>query len=214
MIRKIVYKLVSVLGFGPLFLLRSDGSALLADGWFRSVKEGMPISKNGEPIPWMTYSFITYVESCLNKNMSIFEYGCGNSTLWWAKRVKKVVACEHNAGWVAEIEKVIPTNVSLNFVPLNIDGKYSGFINNYENEFDIIVIDGRERINCAVNSLDALTEKGIIIWDNSERSEYIDGYNFLYENGFRRLDFCGMGPINSYNWCTSIFYRTDNIFNI
>lgn len=214
MFKKIIKKLTSIFGLGYIVTLIEDGSALLEDGWILSNKNGKPVSKNGEPIPWMTYSFISYIEKCLNKNMKVFEYGSGNSTLWWAKHVKNVVACEHDSTWFAQIEKKMPSNVALNFSPLDEGTQYSSFIKNYKNEFDIIVIDGRDRINCAKNSLNALTDNGVVIWDNSDRDEYNDGFKYLLSHGFRRLDFCGMGPINSYKWCTSIFYKSGNIFNI
>jgi len=183
-------------------------------GWFRSFKEKKSIDKNGDPIPWMTYPFIRYIESNLDKDVNVFEYGCGNSTLWWASRSRKVVACEHDRTWCEEIENQAPSNVSLYCVPLSPEGEYSKFIVNYKREFDIIVIDGRDRVACVKNTLEALTEKGVIIWDNSDRSEYDKGYRFLLNNGFRRLDFFGMGSINTYEWCTSVFYKPSNILGI
>jgi hypothetical protein len=76
------------------------------------------------------------------------------------------------------------------------------------------VIDGRDRVNCTKASLGALKPDGSIVFDNSDRSDYESGYSFLQANEFRRLDFWGMGPINSYGWCTSVFYRTQNCFGI
>ncbi|HAY39752.1 MAG TPA: FkbM family methyltransferase, partial [Desulfobacteraceae bacterium] len=84
----------------------------------------------------------------------------------------------------------------------------------YKDIFNIIVIDGRDRVNCAKNSLKALKGDGVIIWDNSEREYYQEGYSYLIQNGFRRLDFEGLGPIGIREWCTSIFYRDNNCFEI
>jgi hypothetical protein len=80
--------------------------------------------------------------------------------------------------------------------------------------FDIIVIDGRDRVNCAKNSLGALKEDGVIIWDNSERSKYAEGYAFLKDNGFKRIEFTGIGPVNSFAWSTTVFYRNKNCLAI
>lgn len=85
--------------------------------------------------------------------------------------------------------------------------EYVEEITNYTNEFDIIVLDGRERVQCCLNTLPALKKGGIIIWDNSDRREYEEGYRFLEVNNFKRIDFHGMGPINSRAWCTSVFYK-------
>ena len=48
----------------------------------------------------------------------------------------------------------------------------------------------------------------------TDRVIYQEGYEFLLTNGFKRLDFWGMGPINPYSWCTSIFYRKENCLEI
>ncbi len=85
--------------------------------------------------------------------------------------------------------------------------KYVEEITNYTNEFDIVVLDGRERVQCCKNSLLALKKGGVIIWDNSDRHEYDEGYKYLLANNFKRIDFQGLGPINSRAWCTSVFYK-------
>jgi hypothetical protein len=88
-------------------------------------------------------------------------------------------------------------------------GENQNEILNYKKTFDIIVIDGREKVQCSINSLSTLKENGVIIWDNSDRTIYSEGYNFLISNGFKRIDFWGIGPINFYSWCTSIFYKNN-----
>lgn len=65
-----------------------------------------------------------------------------------------------------------------------------------------------------MNSIKTLKDDGVIIWDNSDRVNYQEGYDFLLANGFKRLDFWGIGPVNSYSWCTSIFYRKENCLKI
>jgi hypothetical protein len=84
----------------------------------------------------------------------------------------------------------------------------------YRNEFDIVVIDGRDRVSCARNSLGALKPDGVIVWDNADREEYRPGYQFLESNGFRRLDFAGLGPLNAYQSTTAVFYRDSNCLGI
>ena len=76
--------------------------------------------------------------------------------------------------------------------------------------FDIIVIDGRHRVLCARYALEALKPDGIIVWDNTDRDRYREGYAYLESQGFQRRDFDGMGPINNFAWRTSIFYRPGN----
>ena len=145
--------------------------------------------------------------------MSVFEFGSGSSTLWWARKVRRVISCEHDREWFERTRAIAPSNVEMIHAPLE-DQQYAREVLKHGNAFDIIVIDGRDRIQCAYNSIAALKSDGVIIWDNSDRDEYRDGYEFLAQKGFRRLDFIGMGPINVYAWSTTVFYRNPNCLDL
>lgn len=196
-----------------LYSLKKD-SFLQQAGWFISFDTQQAVDRHGEPIPWLTYPLISFLEKKLVKEMSVFEYGCGNSTLWWSKRTSYVVACEHDQQWYEKVRQQIPENVELHYVQLDYGGAYCKKVSEYKNAFDIVVIDGRDRVNCAKNALNALKVDGVIIWDNTDRDDYQEGYQFLLQNGYKRLDFQGMSPIITYESCTSIFYKDKNCFDI
>jgi hypothetical protein len=59
-----------------------------------------------------------------------------------------------------------------------------------------------------------LKDDGVILWDNAERAEYQRGYDFLIDQGFKRLDFWGMGPSRVVKWSTALFYRPKNVFGL
>lgn len=73
--------------------------------------------------------------------------------------------------------------------------------------FDIFMIDGMARSLCAYVAADFIADKGIIVFDNSERQEYRPGFEELGRRGWKRIDFYGPGPVNYTEWCTSIFCR-------
>ena len=148
----------------------------------------------------------------MNPNLRVFEYGCGFSTLWWSSRVRSVVSCENDEEWACSIRNRAPANVTVLHRPIVPDGEYASESTHHLS--DIIVIDGRDRVNCAKRCLPGLSDTGVIIWDKSDRERYQDGYEFLTNNGFRRLDFYGIGPVNFTTWCTSIFYRSGNCLGI
>lgn len=197
-----------------LYRLRTNGY-LKDTGWFKSFNSGMPVDNFGNPIPWFTYPAIYFIEKRIHNQMSVFEYGCGNSTIWWATHVKRIVSCEHDQGWYEKMKKQVPVNVELHHVGLeSTNGRYAKKVATYQNEFDIIVIDGRDRVNCAKNCLLALKEEGVVVWDNSDRAGYEAGYRYLLENGFKQIDFQGIGPIVTITTSTSIFYRSNNCLGI
>ena len=146
--------------------------------------------------------------------MRVFEYGSGHSTLWWAKHTGSVVSCEHDEKWYQTIKDQLPDHVDYHHVPLVYGGEYSQYIKNYQEEFDIVVVDGRDRINCAKNAVGALKKDGVLIWDNSDRHEYREGMLYLKQLGFKQIDFFGHGPVSTVQWNTSIFYRRENSFCI
>ncbi|MCC7211921.1 MAG: class I SAM-dependent methyltransferase [Candidatus Brocadia sp.] len=183
-------------------------------GWFKSFREGRSIDGAGNPIPWITYPTISFLEKRIKKHMTVFEYGCGYSTLWWASRVRHVISCEHDRQWYEKMRNAMPPNVELYYADLDLGNSYIKKIAEYQSKFDIVVLDGRDRVRCAKNALFALKENGVILWDNSDRNSYEEGFDYLFEKGFKKIDFEGMGPVNTYSWCTSVFYKDKNCLEI
>jgi hypothetical protein len=210
----LVIALLKKLNLYSLYRLTGAGSHLRSAGWFESFRLGVPIDGKGDPIPWMTYGAINFLENRVRNGVAVFEYGCGNSTLWWAKRAINVVTCENSREWYSEMKALVPANVELWHIDLEYGGAYSQKVSEYTGAFDIIVIDGRDRVNCAKNCLKALKSDGVVIWDNSDRESYAEGYDFLLQHGYKRIDFEGMGPVNEVPWCTSIYYKEGNCLDI
>jgi len=95
-------------------LLSMRLSGYLIDvGWFSAFKIGEPVDKNLEPLPWLTYSFIDFIIERLRNEFNIFEFGSGNSTLFFAKRVMEVTSVEHNIEWYKKLKNKIPGNSNL-----------------------------------------------------------------------------------------------------
>lgn len=197
----------------PVYSLAKSGP-LFEDGWFRSFREESSVDANGDPIPWFTYPAIEFLKKRVHRDMCVFEFGCGFGTIWWANRVNEVISVEHVNNWHDKIAEKMPKNVKLFHIQLEPNGDYSKKIKEFKNKFDIVVIDGRDRVNCAINSIDALKEDGVFIWDNSDRKEYESGYHYLYKQGFLKIEFVGFVPIYNIKSETGIFYRKANCLGI
>jgi hypothetical protein len=216
-IKKFIRSTLSGTRLGAKWLAIRDlglSSHLHTQGWFASRATSTSVDASGAPLPWYTYGAIAFLEPRLRANMSIFEFGSGNSTLWWSRRVSRVASCEHDSDWYEDVRSRLPSNVEYRLATLGENGEYAQSVLQGHRTFDIVVIDGRDRVACALNTPRALKGDGVIVWDNSDRSEYQSGYDYLVEQGFKRIDFWGMGPINTYGWCTSIFYRRENCLGI
>ncbi len=205
-------KLLDILRLRSFNVLRNS-EYLQTTGWFNSFKHRQAVDSTGKAVPWLAYPVSSFLQQRLNGEMSVFEYGCGNSSLWLAERVKRLICCEHDSVWYERMTSLAPSNVSI-ICRDTESGEYCGEIGKYHHEFDVIIIDGEDRVNCIKNSPEALKEGGIIILDDSFRDEYQVGKDFLALNGFKSIEITGPTPIYFNFGATTIFYRDTNCFNL
>ncbi len=183
-------------------------------GWVNSIATQSIIDVNNKPLPWVTYPFISFINTRINKSHKVFEFGSGNSTLYYAARAGSVYSVENDEFWYNKIKNTMPANVTLYQCELIYGGEYSQYALKTGSKFDVVIVDGRDRVNCCKNSIDALITGGVIVLDDSERDAYQPGIQFLTNKGFKRLDFWGIAPNVDYQKCTTIFYKSDNCLNI
>ena len=195
-------------------LLYSDRSFLKQSGYTNSLKLRRPCRADGSYLPWMNYQVITFLEQRLTSDLSLFEYGSGYSTLFFASLVKEVTAIEHHKGWYDVVKTMKPESVNLLYQSIEDDNAYCNAASLDNKQYDVIVVDGRERVRCANTAKDCLTEQGVVILDDSARPRYADAINSLLEAGFKKLDFIGLKPgsINAHQ--TTIFYRSNNCLGL
>lgn len=189
-------------------------STLKEDGWFNSYYKKESIDKENNPIPWNTYPFVKFIEPRLTKSFNVFEYGCGNSTIWYAGRVEKITAVENDREWFEKIKVGVPDNARIIYRELQYGGDYCREVLNHDQQFNIIIIDGRDRVNSVKNSIKKLTEDGVIIFDNVELPQYSEAIEYTKQHGFKQIEFWGMSPITAHCTNTSIFYRSNNCLGI
>ncbi|MGY4383133.1 hypothetical protein ACVWYN_000152 [Pedobacter sp. UYP24] len=201
---------------GKLKVLLSLGfKGYLADkGWFDAFKTKSAIDENGHAIPWVTYSFIDFIKDRITKQQNIFEFGSGNSTIFYAKLAGSVYSVEHDKEWFEKSSKINLSNVKMIQCDLKTDGEYCRSAAPTGIKFHVIIVDGRDRVNCCKQAIHSLTEDGIVVLDDSERSEYAEAHAFFKENGFKYLPFSGMAPGVIISKYTSIFYKSNNCLGI
>src|SRR5690606_39175479 len=134
------------------------------------------------------------IQSRLKADMKIFEFGSGSSTLLDSRYVQSLVTVEHDNAWYQKILVELPKNVRYIYEALSLDGDYCRRAASSGEQFHIIIVDGRDRVNCCTQSIAALRDDGILILDDSEREKYASALKFYLEKGFKRLDFWGIAP--------------------
>lgn len=173
-------------------------------GWLRSLSENRPVNLNGEPIPWFTYPAIDFLDDIVRSDMRIFEWGSGNSTLWWSKRVRSVFSVEDHPAWFDAMQSSLPGNARIMFAK---NETYVRSISHIGGKFDIIVVDGSHRDLCLQEAKKNLEVNGFIVFDNADRKEHQNSFYRLSSEGWRRIDFWGLTPSYCYKSCTSIIFR-------
>ena len=147
--------------------------------------------------PWYSRSSIEFLADNLDDSMEVLEYGCGSSTLWFAQRVKSVIAIEHVKTWADEVTQLVPksleSKVDVVHIPNQEQGQYAGhggrFYDNYlDKTFDMICVDGRCRAQSIINSMGSLKNNGLLLIDNAERGQYHAAISQLPRE-WVRLDF-------------------------
>ncbi len=164
------------------------------------------IDSDGEKIPWYTYPAIEYLKNIDFNNKFIFEYGSGNSSLFWSKSAKNVISVEHDKVWFEKVKNNILNNQSIYLYENEKD--YVNSIKIKKQKYDVVIIDGICRSECShgiENFLNKESNEGyMVILDNSDWHQEIAKY--LRKNlCLIEVDFHGFGPINNYTWTTSIF---------
>lgn len=60
--------------------------------------------------PWISFGAILFLEKILKKDMQVYEYGSGGSTLFFGKRVKCINSVEHDPNWFNKVVEEININ--------------------------------------------------------------------------------------------------------
>lgn len=209
-----ILKLISEPKILSAIISQRETGYLFDVGWFESFKIKKAVDKYENPIPWFTYPSIDFLFSRLNKNQVLLEFGSGNSTLFFAKKTKKVISIEHNKDWFNIITKLIPGNSNLILTVSDSILDYVSPIKDFTSKVSIVVVDGLHRNECIKSSIEILDVDGVLIVDDSERSEYKEGIDFILTLGFKKIDFWGMAPTVMFKKCTTVFYRNNNCLGI
>lgn len=176
---------------------------MLSNGQWKSIRTRRPVDRDGHPIPWYTYPCIEYLCQFDFRSLTVFEFGAGNSSFFWAERAATVISVEKDPKWFQYVDEHKKPNQQ---VYLRTDrDSYVSSLEEQGRLFDVIAIDGSWREACVKAASDHVAHDGIILLDNADR--HAEAVRCLRQRGFFEIDFSGFGPTNGYTWTTSIFIK-------
>jgi hypothetical protein len=188
-------------------------------GQLRSAVTGKVVDRHGSPLPWLTYPAIDFLGTLSYEGKKVLEFGSGYSTIWWAKHADSVISLEADQRWMSGLAKQMPANATVLPLPTDPNDRYHRTVNVDaflaehlgDQRFDVIVIDGVDRVGTARASLPYLADRGIVVTDNSDSHMHADGamplLDVFRDAGMKRVDFYGMGPSILFPQCTSIMFH-------
>ena len=182
--------------------------------------------------PWMAFEAIAGLEELLRPEDLLFEYGSGGSTLFFARRVAKVVSVEHETSFCSVVSRRLAEegieNVEYHCVPPEPDrsaaagdpGRFGStnaacrrmsferyvtvLDSREEGSFDWIVVDGRARVDCVRHAMAPLRPGGVLVLDNSNRPQYAPAIDLL--EGWKASHY--YGPVfGDYVFSRTSFFR-------
>jgi hypothetical protein len=158
-----------------------------------------------ERVPWFSWAAIDFLKSHLHRGLSVFEYGSGGSTMFFAERAGRVVSVEDDAAWCLRVREHLATHGAANAQVIHATFDHeqpdafatSEYVRSLNDTFDVIVVDGSEnwpdevlRPVCFTRGQRYVKAGGIIVVDDAWR------YDGLIVDSFAksREMFQGVGP--------------------
>jgi hypothetical protein len=162
-------------------------------------------------LPWWNVDATRHIEKFLasRPDAKVFETGAGASTVWLSRRAKKVISVEHDRAWHARFLAMIDgmSGIDLRFRELGDGGTadaYVGSIDENDDLYDLIVVDGRHRVACLSRAISHLAPGGMVLFDDSGRSRYRNG---IENSGLDEMHYFGRSFCVPYPDHTSLLVR-------
>ena len=177
--------------------------------------------------PWLSNTVINFMDQNVSKEHSMFEWGSGSSTVYFAPKVGKIISIENHNDWFKKVTQMLSDNkiknVELVLVPPDSgkcnkvldpskyasDSKlfkhrifktYAQVIDKYDMKFDWVVVDGRSRNSCLQHAMKKVKPGGYIMLDDSERNRYNPGKKLFGSDEWEIKPLPGKGSGTTHFW--------------
>lgn len=165
--------------FGPLARLGEAPAGAAPQSWRLWAASLLAIYDTERMIrldlPWWNVAATREIERFLQMRPEarVFEWGSGASTVWLARRARQVISIEHDAQWHRTLAQQTEAHPQVTLLHRNLANEdYTAAIDEFEGDFDLIVVDGRQRAACLERATSRLRQGGLILFDDSGRHRY------------------------------------------
>jgi predicted O-methyltransferase YrrM len=157
----------------------------------------------------LSFEIIELLDAVVTRDTAVFEFGGGGSTLWFADRAGTVVTVEHDHGWAHDLRAATTEDPRTTILAHDASDGYEAYVNAiraYPDEhFDVVLIDGRERVRCVAAAAPKLRPGGLLVLDDSERPLYARAGEIL--DGWPCQVVSGLAPFKPVAGTTTVWRR-------
>lgn len=135
-------------------------------------------------MPWCIAEFSQWLGWILNAGMTVCETGSGGSTVFFARRVARLISFEHDEVWHAVVKTRLRELAQTPGGLMPAEGLDLRYCSRYPTAglelaralppLDLAFIDGRGRVRSVQSALPALKPGGWLILDDSNRERYAE----------------------------------------
>ncbi|NEQ74827.1 MAG: hypothetical protein F6K23_18340 [Okeania sp. SIO2C9] len=147
-------------------------------------------SLNIKSTPLLTEEAIKFLENFLKQkpHAKVLEFGSGGSTIWLSKLTKNLTSIEHDGRWFQQVKNQIQKQKNCHPVDIKLLARpYHKICEKIpEESFDLILVDGRDRMKCFEASIKLLKPGGILMLDDAQREKYKQAQDLLRDWQFTK----------------------------
>lgn len=132
--------------------------------------------------PWLTPAAVLLLSEWLKPGDAGLEWGSGRSTLWFAKRVKRLTSIEQDSAWFERVgmllrDQGLQAKVDYRYIECTLKEfdepeahPYADVAQEFEDgSLDFALVDGGIRFPCMRQVLPKLKPGGLLVLDNANR---------------------------------------------
>lgn len=121
-------------------------------------------------VPMISYRGRAAIEDILTTETDMIEFGSGNSTPWFACRVRTLVSIEDDPDWYTHVERVLASSGKENVRhELRTEENYADVSDIEEASLDFAFVDGTDRAGCIKAVVPKLKPGAYLYLDNSDK---------------------------------------------
>jgi len=158
--------------------------------------------------PWMCRPAVEQLEQLVVPGMRILEWGSGGSTVFCAKKGAEVICIEHDRSWVKLLKSELARrklSAQVNINQIDLTANYVDIVDELSGNFDLVIVDGRRRVECVSKAHNRVVPGGWLVLDDSDREAYSPAYEQLA--GWHKLVLKGPRPETKVDPQTTMWQR-------